>query len=287
MLPLFGGDGRIDVLVVLQAASYVFCVLAAAVFVLRTNENRTLRDDSSALNDIAAYIIRAAFWAVLLIGLTDALISFLRVEGMLEGIVGSEMDNSLARARIRGLYVHMPLIVIGALIASMTRGAMFIWLALAVVAAELSIVITRFVFSYEQAFMGDLVRFWYAALFLFASAYTLFEDGHVRVDVIYAGFSSRTRGKVNAVGAVLLGMLRCWTILTMGMWSKRSILIAPLVGYEVSQSGFGMYIKYLMAGFLSIFAVTMMIQFASSLLESVADGRGEPGARKIESEIIH
>ena len=30
--------------------------------------------------------------------------------------------------------------------------------------------------------MGDLVRFWYAALF-FASAYTLKEDGHVRVDV--------------------------------------------------------------------------------------------------------
>ena len=25
--------------------------------------------------------------------------------------------------------------------------------------------------------MADLVRYWYAALFLFASAYTLFEDG--------------------------------------------------------------------------------------------------------------
>ncbi|HUS95916.1 MAG TPA: TRAP transporter small permease subunit, partial [Hyphomicrobiaceae bacterium] len=184
-------------------------------------------------------------------------------------------------------YVHMPLVALGLVIAALTRGIGFMWLALLVVAAELAIVITRFVFSYEQAFMGDLVRFWYAALFLFASAYTLFEDGHVRVDVFYAGFSPRTKGKVNTVGAVLLGMMLCWTVLALGMWSKSSILVSPLVGYEVSQSGFGMYIKYLMAGFLTIFAVTMMIQFASSFLESAANARGEPGERIIEVEITH
>ena len=57
-------------------------------------------------------------------------------------------------------------------IAIRSKGLGFIWLALLVVVAEFLIVITRFVFSYEQAFMGDLVRFWYAALFLFASANT-------------------------------------------------------------------------------------------------------------------
>jgi TRAP-type mannitol/chloroaromatic compound transport system permease small subunit len=55
--------------------------------------------------------------------------------------------------------------------------------------------------------MGDLVRFWYAALFLFASAYTLLEEGHVRVDVFYAG-SAPTQGRVNAFGAIVLG-IRC------------------------------------------------------------------------------
>jgi len=54
-----------------------------------------------------------------------------------------------------------------------TRTLGFQWLALLIVIAELAIVFTRFIFSYEQAFMGDLVRFWYAALFLFASAHTL------------------------------------------------------------------------------------------------------------------
>ena len=39
--------------------------------------------------------------------------------------------------------------------------------------------------------MGDLVRYWYAALFLFASAYTLYQNGHVRVDVFYASMSTK------------------------------------------------------------------------------------------------
>jgi TRAP-type mannitol/chloroaromatic compound transport system permease small subunit len=285
VLPLL--EGSFGTLTLIQAALYVVAVVAAAVFVLRTGAVRSLRDDSATLHAMSTFIIRASFWAVLLIGLVDAAISFLRVEGLLEAVVGTDLAKDLGRSRFRGPYVHMPLVVVGIVIAMLRTKIDFVWLALLVVVAELAIVITRFIFSYEQAFMGDLVRFWYAALFLFASAYTLYTDTHVRVDVFYASFTRTTRGRVNAVGAVLLGIIFCWTILLMGMWSKSSILITPLLGFEVSQSGFGMYIKYLMASFLSIFAITMMIQFASSLLESAADYRDEPGAREPSPEITH
>ena len=89
----------------------------------------------------------------------------------------------------------MPLIALGFLTSFFTRTLGFTWLALLIVAAELGIVISRFIFSYEQAFMGDLVRFWYAALFLFASAYTLLDEGHVRVDVFYAGLPQADEGR--------------------------------------------------------------------------------------------
>ena len=139
-----------------------------------------------------------------------------------------------------------------------------------IVGAEFLIVITRFVFSYEQAFMGDLVRFWYAALFLFASAYTLLHDGHVRVDVLYAGFSERGKAVTNSLGAVLLGLPICWTILILGTSSKGSVINSPLLSFEISQSGFGMYTKYLMAAYLLIFAVSMAIQFTSFFLGNMA-----------------
>ena len=41
---------------------------------------RTLRAGRAGSSDISAYIIRAAFWIVLLVGIADAVISFLRVE---------------------------------------------------------------------------------------------------------------------------------------------------------------------------------------------------------------
>lgn len=267
----------------IQAAIYLLAVVAPVVFVLRTD--RGLRRDSQLMSDIVTYIVRAAFWACLLIGLADMTISFLRVENVLSSLVGDNLATELGRARYRGPMVHMPLLVLSMVIAARTRSIGFHWLALLVVVAELLIVITRFVYSYEQAFQGDLVRFWYAGLFLFASAFTLYEDGHVRVDVLYSGFSNRVKGATNAIGCLLLGLTLCAVILAFGMADKTSVITSPMLNYEVSQSGFGMYVKYLMAGFLGIFAVTMTIQFASYLLDSIADYRGEPGHRETEGTI--
>ena len=272
-------------LAMVQVIIYLLAVGLAIYFVIRTPDV-TLRSDAARVTTVNTFLIRAAFWVVLLVGFGDAIVSFLRVNRMLEDMVGPELAGNLGRAEFRGLYFHTPLIIVGILIASVTRSLGFIWLTLLVVVAELLIVFSRFVFSYEQAFMADLVRFWYGALFLFASAYTLFEDGHVRVDLLYASMRREAKGRVNAWGSVLLGMLLCWTILIMGFSSSSSIIVGPILVFEVTQSGFGMYVKYLMAGFLGVFAVTMMVQFVAQFFEAVADKRGEPGARVTHADMM-
>lgn len=279
-------DGMASTLGALQTLSYLLCVVGSVIYTKRTPE-RPLRHDSETMVGIAAYIIRASFWAVIFVGLVDMAISFLRVEDLLPGLFGGDLATALGRSQFRGAYVHIPLVFAGCVVAAFTRSLGFTWLALLVVGAELSIVLSRFIFSYEQAFQGDLVRFWYGALFLFASAYTLYEDGHVRVDVLYAGLTSRMKGLVNIWGSLLLGMSLCVTVLAIGMGGKTSIINSPLLSFEVSQSGFGMYVKYLMAGFLGIFAISMMIQFASYMLESLADYRDEPGKRQIAEASAH
>ena len=129
--------------------------------------------------------------------------------------------------------------------------------------------------------MGDLVRFWYAALFLFASAYTLLHDGHVRVDVLYSRFSKRSKACTNTVGTLLFGLPLGCVILGAGMWDKTSSINSPLYSFEVSQSGYGLYVKYLMVGFLAVFAVSMIVQFSSYLLEKTADILQEPGGDQL------
>ena len=250
-------------------------ILVAVAVLVRVTPARSLRDDADLYSRFAAYVIRAAYWAVLLIGLFDMLISFLRVEGFLEAVVGKYLSIQLGRPVFRGVYVHYPLLVAALVIAWFTRSLGFIWLALLVVIAEFQVVISRFVFSYEQAFMGDLVRFWYAALFLFAGAYTLAQEGHVRVDVLYANFSRRGKALSNATGAVLLGLPVCWTIMLQGMAGRGASINSPLLGFEISQSGYGMYVKYLMAGFLLVFAVSMALQFVGAFLDNAATLRDE------------
>jgi len=282
--PMTGGT--VQFLGWVQVASYLF-TLVGAVLIVSYGKNRNLRQDSQIMQNITNYIIRAAFWMVVFVGLTDMLISFLRVEDLLDSVVGKEIADNLGRSHYRGTFVHMPLILISLIVAAFTRTLGFTWLALLVVIAELQIVLLRFVFSYEQAFMGDIVRFWYAGLFLFASAYTLIEEGHVRVDVLYSGFRENTKGLVNFVGSIILGLSLCWTILAVGFAGKSSIINAPILSFEVTQSGFGMYVKYLMAGFLAIFAISMLIQFCAYLLEGYADYRGDPGKRQLESDLQH
>lgn len=252
--------------------------IAGIIVQVRLNPRRTMLADSESLSTFAAYIVRSAFWAVLLVGMADMLISFLRVEGLLSGVVGSGLAESLGRSSFRGVYVHYPLICLSLVIAFFSRTLGFTWLALLIVVAEIQIVIARFIFSYEQAFMADLVRFWYAALFLFASAYTLIHEGHVRVDILYTGFSERGKAWANVFGSVLLGISLCWVILIMGMWNANNVIAGPMLNYEVTQAGYGMYVKYFMAGFLLVYAISMLVQFASYFLSNAAILLGEPGA---------
>ncbi|MEE2716707.1 MAG: TRAP transporter small permease subunit [SAR324 cluster bacterium] len=262
----------------LQTCFYLIGFAVTGHYVFRNPQ--TLRRDSLRINEINTFLIRAAFWVVVFIGVADMVVSFIRVEGFLPTVVGEELAKELGRPNFRGPYLHVPLVFAGIVTAIFTRTLGFTWLALLIVMAELAIVITRFVLSYEQAFMGDLVRYWYAALFLFASAYTLFEEGHVRVDVFYTNFRSRTKGFLNSIGCIFLGLSVCATIILIGTSGKSSILNSPVMNFEVSQSGYGMYVKYQMAAFLGVFAFTMAIQFASYLLESVADFRQDPGKRQ-------
>jgi TRAP-type mannitol/chloroaromatic compound transport system permease small subunit len=278
---VFTGGGA---LAWVQVAVYLLCLAAALGYVFGA-PGRALRPDAAIIYRISAYVVRAAFWAVFLIGLADTVVSFLRVEGMLPGLVGDAMTTDLGRSQFRGVWVHFPMVAVALVIAAVTRGFGFHWLALLVVGAEMLIVLSRFIFSYEQAFMGDLVRFWYAALFLFASAHTLLEEGHVRVDVLYSLFSDRAKGISNALGTAFLGMPLCWTVILLGMESKSTVINSPLLAFEVTQTGFGMYVKYWMAGFLAIFAVTMLLQFSGYFLEAIADVRGEPGKRETRAGV--
>ena len=76
---------------------------------------------------------------------------------------------------------------------------------------------------------------------------------------------------LNVTGTVAFGLPLCWLILVRGMWEKSSLINSPMFNFETSMSGFGMYVKYLMAAFLIVFALSMLFQFTSTLFNALAD----------------
>ena len=252
----------------LQLFFYLISILLAIFYVNRSIK-QTLTADSKILDKITAYIIRSSFWAVLIVGLADLLISFLVVEKLIEPLLGEYLKIKLVVPAFRITFIHFPLILISFVVGYFTRSVGFIWLAVLVVGSEFFIVLSRFIFEYEQAFQGDLVRFWYSALYLFASAYALIHEGHVRVDVLYTGFSERKKAWTNSIGSLIFGIPLCLIVLFLGMGGKASIINGPVISFEITQQGSnGLYLLYLMAIYLAVFAVSMLIQFTSYFMSS-------------------
>ena len=248
---------------------FYFVSLIGVIFFVLKSIKQTLQTDSEILTKITAYIVRSSFWAVLIVGVADFLISFMVVEKFIEPILGETLKVKLVIPSFRITFVHFPLILISFVIGYFTRSVGFIWLGVLVVASEFTIVLSRFIFEYEQAFQGDLVRFWYSALYLFASAYALMHEGHVRVDVLYTGFSERKKAWTNSMGSLLLGIPLCLIVLFLGMGNKASIINGPVISFEITQQGSnGLYLLYLMAVYLAVFAVSMLTQFTSYFMSS-------------------
>ena len=261
-------EGSVLTFAFIQLFFYFISVLLVIFYVFKSI-NQTLESDAEILTKFTAYIIRSSFWAVLIVGIADAIVSFMVVEKLTGPILGEYLRVKLVIPNFRITYVHFPLILISFIIGYFTRSVGFIWLAVLVVASEFFIVISRFIFEYEQAFQGDLVRFWYSALYLFASAYALMHEGHVRVDVLYTGFSERKKAWTNSLGSLLLGIPLCLIVLFLGMGGKASIINGPVISFEITQQGSnGLYLLYLMAVYLAVFAVTMLTQFTSYFMSS-------------------
>ncbi len=267
----------------LLTATIYAVAMGGALWMSYAWRDRPLDRVSEALSSANETFIRGAFWAVFLVGLVDASISLLRIEGLAPNLFGDDLAAKLNRQHFRGANAHFPLVLIGFALAFVTRGLGFIWLSLLVVFAQLAIVIMVNVYSYEQAFLSDLVRFWYAALFLFATAHTLLAGGHVRVDVVFANLPQRQKNWANFWGVLTLGLPLAWVTLVAGTWDKTRIINAPILNYEIGQQSVGgLYIKYLMAGFLLILAVTLIVQFTALLLSSVND-QGRQHAEGVSS----
>ena len=74
---------------------FYFVSLIGVIFFVLKSIKQTLQTDSEILTKITAYIVRSSFWAVLIVGVVDFLISFMVVEKLVEPIFGEQVKINL------------------------------------------------------------------------------------------------------------------------------------------------------------------------------------------------
>lgn len=155
-------------------------------------------------------------------------------------------------------------------------GVTVAWLALAMVLVQFTVVVMRYVFGVGSLFLQESIVYLHATMFMLGSAYTLLQDGHVRVDVFFRATSARWKAKVDLAGSLLLLLPVCVVIFIYSY----PYVAASWASLEGSREMSGIPAVFLLKSVILVFAAQMALQGLAQALKAVLvlTGRWSPTA---------
>ena len=148
------------------------------------------------------------------------------------------------------------------LVAAVGRTVM--WLCLFLVLMQFAVVLMRYAFGIGLIWISESIMYAHAALFLLAAAWTLQQNGHVRVDVFYSNASARGKAIIDLLGALFLLLPFMAVIIYFALpYVARSWLIL-----EHSRETSGLPFVYLLKTLIPLFAVLMGLQGISQAVRA-------------------
>lgn len=143
------------------------------------------------------------------------------------------------------------------------------WLALAMVLVQLGVVAGRYAFGVNSIAVQESVLYMHGALFMLAAGYTLLVDGHVRVDIFYAGLSEAGKRRIDIFGHLVFLIP---SMLILLWWSWPSVANSWAI-FEGPISVGGLKAVYLMKSLIPAFCVLVLMQSAAILIRLFAGRR--------------
>lgn len=140
------------------------------------------------------------------------------------------------------------------------------WLAAAIVALQFAVVVLRYVFGIGSIWLTESILYSHAALFLLAAAWTLRDNGHVRVDIFYAGARERTRALVNLCGALLLLL----PFMAVMLYFALTYVARSWAILETSRETSGIPAVFLLKTLIPLFAVMLALQGIAQAIRALA-----------------
>jgi len=139
------------------------------------------------------------------------------------------------------------------------------WLAVGMVVTQFAVVMMHYVFGVGSIFAQESIVYMHAVLFMAAAGYTLLQDGHVRVDIFYAGAAVRNKALINLLGALCLLLPVCILV-----WSSSwHYVVSSWAVLEGSRETSGIQAVFLLKSVILLFAALLGMQGVSLAAKSV------------------
>jgi TRAP-type mannitol/chloroaromatic compound transport system permease small subunit len=127
----------------------------------------------------------------------------------------------------------------------------------------------------------ELQWYFFSLVFLLGAAYTLQQDAHVRVDVLYGRLSARGKAVINVAGTVLFLIPFCLLML----WSSIPFVESSFRVLEVSPDPGGLP-RYPLKAMIPVAFVLLLLQAFSLLARNVAVLLGASG-EDLAASLVH
>ena len=121
-------------------------------------------------------------------------------------------------------------------------------------------------YGFEVGFIGlqEGVTYLHASIFMLGAAYTLKQDAHVRVDILYRNFSPRGKAWVNSLGGIIFLLPLCIYIFFIS-WD---FVIQSWQIREVSTEPGGIPAVFLLKTLIPVMAINLGLQAVAEILRS-------------------
>ena len=143
-------------------------------------------------------------------------------------------------------------------------GKIVSWAIIFMVVFTVINVLASWLFKTSWIWLRESITWMHGANFLLACAFTLNQNGHVRVDVFYSKMSQQKKAIVNFLGTLLL-LIPTSIFIAWASWP--AFLLSWRVG-EVSSEAGGLPAVYILKGFLLIMPILLIIEAINQLMKS-------------------
>lgn len=150
------------------------------------------------------------------------------------------------------------------------------WLCLAVVAIQFTVVVLRYLFGIGSVRLQESIVYSHAAMFLLVAAWTLKNDGHVRVDLFYASAGPRRKAMVDLIGALVLLIPFAVAIL----YFSWPYVARSWVNFEGSREASGLPLVFVLKTLIPVFAAMLILQGTAQAMRAWSVLSGKSPAHK-------